>query len=158
MTLWPWVVVLTLLAVGWEFAGMANSIAPKPVYQTEVAGLLDYCSEIQASLEASQSAHQQAAGAAVSAYTMSSSLYSNYISGPSGSPAYMLQCWLNKPLSAGQTAAALASQASGNITVGTAVSTSLWTSAVQGQGLASQTMPYVLSASQVGTVVVLTGY
>lgn len=155
---WPWLVALVLLAVSRDYALMAHSIAPPSAYTQQVQGLSDYCSEIEATLDGNAALHASAVGPVTSALTMTSSIYSNYASGPGGNPAYTLQCWINTPIPAAQAAQSIAAGAKGNLLVGTAGSTTQWVPAVQGIGLASQTLPYSLSTSQVGTVVILTGY
>jgi hypothetical protein len=156
MPAWPWLVVMVLLAVSGEYANMAHSLAPPSAYAQQVAGLGDYCVEIEATLDANPALRASEVGSVTSAYALTNSIYSNYATGPAGNPAYTLQCWMNTPIPAAVSAASISSGAGGNVLIGTAGTTSQWVPFVS--GIASQNLPKTLSASQVGTVVMLTGY
>lgn len=154
MSFWPWVVVFVLVGVASEYALQTRAEQPQLLARTQVVGLLDYCQRVRASLQANPT---QAAGQIAQIGTITSTLYSNYATGVSGSPARTLQCWLNTALANGQTAGAIQAVGAG-VNLGTATSKTQWASASTATGLAAQTLPQSVSAAQVGTVVVLTGY
>jgi len=158
MSAWPWLVVMVLLAVSGEYANMAHSLAPTSVYAQQVAGLSDYCVEIEATLDANPTLRASAVGSVTSAYALTNSIYSNFATGPAGNPAYTLQCWMNTPIPAAVAAASISTGSGGNVLIGRAGTISQWVPVASGPGIASQNLPKTLSASQVGTVVMLTGY
>jgi hypothetical protein len=154
VNVWPLVVALMMIAASAEYAWYSFAHAPSHAADVDVTGLVAYCSDVAATLEASPTARQTAAGTITLTSPRATPGYDNFASGPAGSPPYTVQCWLKQPLPPGSGSAI---PAQGNPAVGNADATSTyWVSAYS--GIAPQALPHPLSASQAGTVVVLTGY
>lgn len=149
------VAVLTAMVAAWSWIASSTASAAKgvPVAQIPVAGLVDYCARVSAAIESNPTVRASVSGTiSVPASSLpTGNEYANWASGP---PSYTLQCWMVNPPAGGGLAAAIAA-APQNPTVGFARTPAMWVSVQGGQ---QQVMPRNLSPSQVGTVVVLSGY
>ena len=156
--IWPVVIAIVVLALGSVVTVNETKVAPPPPIEVaadaQMAWLVRYCDAVQLYVEEHGGSGQINASAlnlGGMALGNSQYVFKNFAS---GAPSNMLQCWVS-PAMPGLTAGEIAEGAHGSAIVGTAISTSTWEGAVDG---VQAPLVHPLSASEVGTAVVETGY
>lgn len=156
--IWPVVIAVIMLAFATAVGVNEMQAAPPPTTEANASAqmewLIQYCDAVQLYVEEHGGSGQISNGSlGLNGMTVGNAQYTfkNFVS---GAPTNMLQCWIS-PTPQNLMAGDIAAAAKGSAIVGTAISTSTWEGAVSG---AQAPLVRPLSASEVGTAVVETGY